>query len=75
MIRCGGQGDLLAGSLATFLHWALNVSTPSASPLLAGDHDDALVGDHDDLTDDVADYDDHCSHQTMMIIFSVVIKL
>jgi len=33
--RCGGQGDLLAGSLATFLHWALNMSQPSASPLLA----------------------------------------
>lgn len=33
--RCGGQGDLLAGSLATFLHWALNMSKPSASPLLA----------------------------------------
>jgi len=33
--RCGGQGDLLAGSLATFLHWALNMSQPPASPLLA----------------------------------------
>merc|ERR1719500_2645984 len=33
--RCGGQGDLLAGALATFLHWALNMSQPSASPLLA----------------------------------------
>lgn len=22
--RCGGQGDLLAGALATFYHWALN---------------------------------------------------
>jgi len=33
--RCGGQGDLLAGSLATFLHWAMNLSQPPASPLLA----------------------------------------
>lgn len=24
--RCGGQGDLLAGALATFYHWALNLS-------------------------------------------------
>ena len=39
MARCGGQGDLLAGSLATFLHWAMNLSQPPASPLLAGsDH-------------------------------------
>ena len=39
MGRCGGQGDLLAGSLATFLHWAMNLSQPPASPLLAGsDH-------------------------------------
>ena len=39
MARCGGQGDLLAGSLATFLHWAINLSQPPASPLLAGsDH-------------------------------------
>jgi ATP-dependent NAD(P)H-hydrate dehydratase len=33
--RCGGQGDLLAGALATFLHWALGLSHPPASPLLA----------------------------------------
>jgi len=47
--RCGGQGDLLAGSLATFLHWALNMSQPSASPLLAGHHDDDYaVADDDD---------------------------
>ena len=38
MARCGGQGDLLAGSLATFLHWAINLSQPPASPLLAGSH-------------------------------------
>lgn len=24
--RCGGQGDLLAGAIATFYHWALNLS-------------------------------------------------
>lgn len=24
--RCGGQGDLLAGALATFFHWSLNFS-------------------------------------------------
>lgn len=24
--RCGGQGDLLAGAVATFYHWALNLS-------------------------------------------------
>lgn len=24
--RCGGQGDLLSGSLATFLHWSSNLS-------------------------------------------------
>lgn len=24
--RCGGQGDLLAGVIATFYHWALNLS-------------------------------------------------
>ena len=48
--RCGGQGDLLAGSLATFLHWALNMSQPPASPLLAGDnhHDHDNDGGDDD---------------------------
>ncbi|CAG9559693.1 unnamed protein product [Danaus chrysippus] len=24
--RCGGQGDILSGSIATFLHWAINSS-------------------------------------------------
>lgn len=24
--RCGGQGDLLAGAVATFYHWALNLT-------------------------------------------------
>ena len=59
--RCGGQGDLLAGSLATFLHWALNMSQPSASPLLAGDHheDDAVAEDDDDGDDDQPAL--HCS--------------
>lgn len=33
--RCGGQGDLLCGAMATFLHWALTLSSPPASPLLA----------------------------------------
>ena len=37
--RCGGQGDLLAGALATFLHWAgvasQGVASPQTSPLLA----------------------------------------
>jgi len=32
--RCGGQGDLLAGSLATFLHWALSSSCPAPGPTL-----------------------------------------
>lgn len=26
--RCGGQGDLLSGSIATFLHWALSNDIP-----------------------------------------------
>jgi len=33
--RCGGQGDLLAGALATFVHWALTLTSPPASLLLA----------------------------------------
>lgn len=31
--RCGGQGDLLAGCLATFLHWAYNVASPPSALL------------------------------------------
>lgn len=30
--RCGGQGDLLAGAIATFYHWALNLS-PKDKPI------------------------------------------
>jgi len=26
--RCGGQGDLLSGSMGTFLHWAHAANTP-----------------------------------------------
>ena len=63
MTRCGGQGDLLAGSLATFLHWALNMSQPSASPLLAGHHDDDYaVADDDDA---VADGDGLLHHTAL----------
>lgn len=29
--RCGGQGDLLAGAIATFYHWALNLSNKDNS--------------------------------------------
>jgi ATP-dependent NAD(P)H-hydrate dehydratase len=29
--RCGGQGDLLAGALATFYHWSLNFSAKDNS--------------------------------------------
>lgn len=29
--RCGGQGDLLAGALATFLHWSHNLYKPDTS--------------------------------------------
>lgn len=29
--RCGGQGDLLAGAIATFYHWALNFSNKDNS--------------------------------------------
>lgn len=29
--RCGGQGDLLAGALATFYHWALNLTNKDNS--------------------------------------------
>jgi len=33
--RCGGQGDLLAGSLATFLHWSLSSTTcPAPGPTM-----------------------------------------
>jgi len=30
--RCGGQGDLLSGSLAVFLHWAHNMSPDCPEP-------------------------------------------
>jgi len=30
--RCGGQGDLLSGSLATFLHWASMCECPEPGP-------------------------------------------
>lgn len=38
--RCGGQGDLLAGSLATFYHWALNLSNKdnAGKPIANDDH-------------------------------------
>ena len=28
--RCGGQGDLLAGAIATFYHWGLNFKNPES---------------------------------------------
>ncbi|KAH8400552.1 hypothetical protein KR222_006663 [Zaprionus bogoriensis] len=33
--RCGGQGDLLSGSLATFFYWALQSDQPDAAYLAA----------------------------------------
>lgn len=31
--RCGGQGDLLSGSLGTFLHWAQTSGQPNGNLL------------------------------------------
>ncbi|XP_049958781.1 ATP-dependent (S)-NAD(P)H-hydrate dehydratase [Schistocerca serialis cubense] len=33
--RCGGQGDLLSGSLATFLYWASQTAPPEKAGLVA----------------------------------------
>lgn len=43
--RCGGQGDLLAGALATFYHWSLNFKAKdnSEKPIVTNEESPAIV--------------------------------
>lgn len=41
--RCGGQGDLLAGTVATLYHWALNLSIRDSGDLDSNDENPAVL--------------------------------
>lgn len=43
--RCGGQGDLLAGAIATFYHWGLNLTNKdnNGQPIASEKHQAALA--------------------------------